>query len=404
MQVMYDDYAPHGFVTISINLGESMDSVVKVYARRFTFLSLRDPGSVWPIYQQHNAIPLNYVIDTAGTIRYWEEGFNESTIRQYIQQYLPDPIRDDVGAARIVAPIDNVDSGATVVPACTVFNAGANAATFPVRMSIGTDYDTFAVVSNLAPGERRYVTLPGWTAGARRLTVPVRCTTELAGDDIQSNNLATAYVNIRVYDFATMAILAPGESLDSAATVTPSAVVKNLGSIPDMVKAKFFIGTDYVDSASVPLQPGRSDTVNLRAWTPLQSGSYAVRCTVIGRSRNDLNPANDRLTSTVYVRPGGIEAQPGAAARFALDEPRPNPSSGPVRLQYSLARASTVTLRIYDVGGRRVRTLESAPKPAGPYTLLWNGRNDLDQPISRGVYYCRLTADEQQAMHKLIVR
>jgi len=66
-----------------------MEAVVKVWARQNTNLYLRDGGSVWSIYAQNSAIPTNYVIDTAGVVRYWAEGFNETGIRGVIEACLP---------------------------------------------------------------------------------------------------------------------------------------------------------------------------------------------------------------------------------------------------------------------------------------------------------------------------
>lgn len=50
---------------------------------------LRDPGTVWPLYQIGGYIPLNYVIDTAGVVVYGAEGFNETVLRAYIEANLP---------------------------------------------------------------------------------------------------------------------------------------------------------------------------------------------------------------------------------------------------------------------------------------------------------------------------
>jgi hypothetical protein len=68
LSVFHNDYGPHGFEAIAINLSEDMEAIVKVWARQNTNQYLRDNGSVWPVYTHNNAIPLNYVIDTAGVI------------------------------------------------------------------------------------------------------------------------------------------------------------------------------------------------------------------------------------------------------------------------------------------------------------------------------------------------
>ena len=68
-----------------------MDNVVKVFARQNTNLYLRDDGSVWSVYAHNYATPTNYVIDTAGVVRYWAEGFDESAISNAVESLLPTP-------------------------------------------------------------------------------------------------------------------------------------------------------------------------------------------------------------------------------------------------------------------------------------------------------------------------
>ncbi|HTW91916.1 MAG TPA: hypothetical protein VMH22_09430 [bacterium] len=86
---MQSDYATRGFAAVSINLEENMDDVVKVWARQNTNLYLRDDGYEWTIYKHNGSIPTNYVIDTAGVVRYWSEGFDETAVRGVIETYLP---------------------------------------------------------------------------------------------------------------------------------------------------------------------------------------------------------------------------------------------------------------------------------------------------------------------------
>lgn len=66
-------------------------SVIKNYARQYSYIFLQDSnGSSWNLYRQYGYVPLNYVIDNDGnqTVRFWMEGFNEPTIRYYIEQAL----------------------------------------------------------------------------------------------------------------------------------------------------------------------------------------------------------------------------------------------------------------------------------------------------------------------------
>lgn len=101
---MYDEYGPRGFVPITINLWQDM-SIVKYYASLYSYPFLRDGnGAVWNAYRIGSSIPLNYVIDTTMTVRYGAVGFNESTIRYWIEQYLP-----QTGVEEQELPIARID-------------------------------------------------------------------------------------------------------------------------------------------------------------------------------------------------------------------------------------------------------------------------------------------------------
>ena len=149
-----------------INLSDGWD-VIKQYARQYASLYLKDDGSFYTPYRQNGYVPLNYVIDTAGIIRYVAEGWNEAAVRAVVEQYLPDQIEHDVGVSKLIAPIGSMDSGTVVTPACSLHNYRSYAETYPVRMRIGADYDTTVTVTNHQPSQTVYVEFPQWTALAR---------------------------------------------------------------------------------------------------------------------------------------------------------------------------------------------------------------------------------------------
>jgi hypothetical protein len=392
------DYGPHGFTSMPINIQDDWD-VIKLYARQYSSLYLKDNGTFWSTYTQNNAVPLNYVIDTAGIIRYIAEGWDENAVRQVIEQYLPDPIQHDVGVAKLMAPTGSLDSGTVVTPACSLRNYRSYAETYPVRMRIGTGYDTTVTVTNHQPGTTVYVQFPQWTALARG-SIAVACSTELATDDIASNDLATTTLTVNVDDIALTAILVPLDTVELGRGYAPAVEVKNLGTVADMARVRFYISDFYFDSVRVALQPGKTDTAFLSTWTPAQLGTFPVRCTV-ATLKTDLVTGNNELTKSVYVGPAGIEEQLPGNARFALLGSSQNPARRQATFRYSLNQASPVDLRIYSTTGELVRVLESGIREPGLHQVVWDGRNELGRPVGRGTWFCRMTAVGYQAVSKL---
>jgi uncharacterized protein DUF4331/flagellar hook capping protein FlgD len=62
-------------------------------------------------------------------------------------------------------------------------------------------------------------------------------------------------------------------------------------------------------------------------------------------------------------------------------------------LQYTLQNKGYVTLKVYDVQGRAVRTLVDQPAAAGSFRATWDGRSDDGGPAGKGVFFARLTHD-----------
>ena len=70
----------------------------------------------------------------------------------------------------------------------------------------------------------------------------------------------------------------------------------------------------------------------------------------------------------------------------------PNPFNPSSQISYALPEASDVQLVIYDMLGRQVRVLVNTHQVAGRYTVVWDGRNQLGEAVSSGVYLYRIYA------------
>ncbi|MFQ5599621.1 MAG: FlgD immunoglobulin-like domain containing protein, partial [Candidatus Krumholzibacteriia bacterium] len=74
-----------------------------------------------------------------------------------------------------------------------------------------------------------------------------------------------------------------------------------------------------------------------------------------------------------------------------LDQNRPNPFNPRTSLRFALESPDHVTLAIYDVLGRRVRTLIDDVLGAGPHVDFWDGLDERGVQVASGVYLYKLT-------------
>ena len=85
-----------------------------------------------------------------------------------------------------------------------------------------------------------------------------------------------------------------------------------------------------------------------------------------------------------------LAISPAAVAAPALLGARPNPSPGRNEIAFVLPTDARVILRVYDVGGRLVRTLVDGPTPAGVHRVPWDGTDSRGRAVTSGIYFSKL--------------
>jgi hypothetical protein len=99
------------------------------------------------------------------------------------------------------------------------------------------------------------------------------------------------------------------------------------------------------------------------------------------------------MIGTIVILVSDVKDQTGsreAPSEFTLSQNYPNPFNLSTQIDFTLAHSGFVSLNIYDILGRKVKTLVSENLSAGYKSVLWDGRNDSGENISSGVYFYRL--------------
>jgi cytochrome c peroxidase len=81
----------------------------------------------------------------------------------------------------------------------------------------------------------------------------------------------------------------------------------------------------------------------------------------------------------------------------------PNPFNPVTRIDYTVNDASRIRITVYDVAGRRVRTLVDETTPAGAHSTTWNGRDARDARVAAGVYFVRMEMGAQTLIRKAVL-
>ncbi len=83
---------------------------------------------------------------------------------------------------------------------------------------------------------------------------------------------------------------------------------------------------------------------------------------------------------------------------FELFQNYPNPFNPTTKITYSIPVTSNVVIKVYDMSGREVVTVEDCQKNAGTHTLLFDA-----EKLASGVYYYNLTANEFSSTKKFVI-
>lgn len=184
-----------------------------------------------------------------------------------------------------------------------------------------------------------------------------------------------------------------------------------------------FYSLDMVD----PTNPQVLDSVTVfRPWSFSLQGNIAFIADSIGAEVIDIsNPNSLRLGASLkaqyardiyarndtvflatldsglwvlyYDRQNGIGRIDDKPSKFILDEAYPNPFNSSTSIGYDLPKASSVTLAIYDILGRKVATLVDGHQAAGHHEVIWNAGTN-----SSGIYFARASSNNNSSTIKLI--
>lgn len=87
---------------------------------------------------------------------------------------------------------------------------------------------------------------------------------------------------------------------------------------------------------------------------------------------------------------------------FQLYQNYPNPFSEGTSICYQLPESELVKITIFDILGRKVKTMVSNNQRPGVYKTYWDGTDDLGNRVSGGIYFFQITTPNKRMTHKMI--
>lgn len=189
-----------------------------------------------------------------------------------------------------------------------------------------------------------------------------------------------------------------GTSATNLALVSNTTYVYPLSTIDSSNRMRFMKGT-----ISSPTAATAGDWSALTASVsnlPANGGQAIVTYALVyGATLAELQDATDAANALYSPVAPVTELLPVKVLHLAQNHP--NPFNPITTIDYTVARDGYVRLEVFDMAGRRVRSLVDEPCAAGAHTVNWDGLDDGGNQAASGTYFCRMTTAGETSSRKM---
>ena len=112
---------------------------------------------------------------------------------------------------------------------------------------------------------------------------------------------------------------------------------------------------------------------------------------------------NGMFERSLLSDPTGVEGGGVIVSDYELKQNYPNPFNPSTRIDFSLPEAADVSLKIYSITGREVKTIMEHAFPQGNHSVTWRGNDNSGRPVASGTYFYRLAANGRVMTKRLTV-
>ena len=146
------------------------------------------------------------------------------------------------------------------------------------------------------------------------------------------------------------------------------------------------------------MEKGETLKIELEDSTTKMEGKGSINLT------NDGSDCADLINLDTPVQTLGIEHDGSDIPKeFSLVGNYPNPFNPTTTIVFRLPENSEVTIEIFDIIGRLVKTFYNGTQKPGEYLLSWDGTNDNGLRVSSGVYFYKMKANTYVCSKKMLL-
>jgi hypothetical protein len=175
--------------------------------------------------------------------------------------------------------------------------------------------------------------------------------------------------------------------------------VYDTSSIEDSMKMRHLRGNITLPTASTPddWSAVTSKQVSLDANGGQATVAYAM---VVGNTLEEML-ANVVAANAAYNPASPTEEEETPRRLVKLEQNHPNPFNPSTTIKFSVANEGHVELGVYDLSGRKVRTLVSEVREMGQYNVTWDGKDENGARMPSGLYFYKMDTGGKTVSRKM---
>jgi len=156
---------------------------------------------------------------------------------------------------------------------------------------------------------------------------------------------------------------------------------------------------DYIFYSDASIDTGKHYILNTLTMNQDDLENYNLNI-------NDTKMASDHLPLVFDILVDdnvGIKKSDELPSSFYVYNNYPNPFNPTTQIDYNLPEDKYVNVIIYNVKGKRVKTLVNKIQALGFHSLRWDARNDIGEKVSAGVYIYKIQTGKYKATKKMVL-
>ena len=177
-------------------------------------------------------------------------------------------------------------------------------------------------------------------------------------------------------------------------SIQPSAIMKNL-SFSSLTPGSFAMR----DSIRFKLNSFIGQTISFKLAGIFERLTMKNKTLI---EKTEFNENSSLGTENLIANQSNLEVVSNPT-EFHLYSNYPNPFNPNTTITFDLPEVAVVSLVIYDINGRQIKTLTSSRYQAGSHQIQWDGRDDSGNAVASGIYVYRIEAGKYVQSRKLML-